>query len=238
MKKSFIFYVLIIFFALTACSDTFSEDDYVYYPIGDSITWVDGNSYADSDEIAVGYPSIIESKQEFDGVINKGIDGGSLAKNSNYPSNGSIWLDNDWDDLNLADLITILAGTNDFKLNVPIGEITENNYDESTFTGAYQLLFEEIESGNPDAEVYLITPLQRDNDNYDINTVNEAGHKLVDYVDRIKELSDKYGYEVIDLYGDSEITIDTLDDYTVDGLHPNDVGFEVMANEIMDAFNY
>lgn len=238
MRKSIIFYLLFVVFSLSACSNAYVEDDSVYYPVGDSITWLDGNEYAGTNEVAKGYPSIIKEKLNYDGVINKGIDGGSLAKNSNYPDNGSILLDNDWDDLNLADTVTILAGTNDFKLNVPIGEITENNYDESTFTGAYQLLFEEIESGNPDAEVYLITPLQRDNDNYDINTVNEAGHKLVDYVDRIKELSDKYGYEVIDLYGDSEITIDTLDDYTVDGLHPNDVGFEVMANEIMDAFNY
>lgn len=238
MKKSFIFYALIVMVILSACSNTFAEDDSVYYPIGDSITWLDGNEYAGTDEVAVGYPSIIKEKIEFDGIINKGVDGGSLAKNSNYPVNGSILLDNNWDDINLADLITILAGTNDFKLGVPLGEIVENNYDESTFTGAYQSLLDKINEENPNAAVYLITPLQRDNDNYDINIVNDVGHKLVDYVDRIKELSDKYGYEVIDLYGDSKITVDTLDDYTVDGLHPNDKGFEVMANEIMDAVNY
>ena len=219
---------------LTACGDSFTENDYIYYPIGDSITWVDGNGYGGSDEIMLGYPSIIQKEQGYDGVINKGIDGASLAKSPNYPKNGSILLDNDWKDLNLADTITILSGTNDFKLNVPIGDISDGNLDNTTYTGAYQSMLKEIKSKNPDAEVYLLTPLQRDNDNYDIHTVNEAGHKLIEYVDRVKELGEKYGYEVIDLYNLSDINVDTLDEYTVDGLHPNEKGFEVMANEILN----
>lgn len=219
---------------LTACSTSYSQEENVYYPIGDSITWLDGNEYAGTDNIAKGYPSIIKEEMNYDGVINKGVDGGSLAKNSNYPDNGSILLDNDWEDLNLADTVSILAGTNDFKLNVPIGDIADSDYDETTFTGAYQSLLDKIKEDNPDSKVYLITPLQRDNDDYDINTVNEAGHKLVDYADRVKELGEKYDYEVIDLYSNSEITINTLDKYTVDGLHPNNEGFKILADEVLE----
>lgn len=235
MRKIKLLSVLALLILLVACSNTYAEEDNVYYPIGDSITWLDGNKYAGTNETAIGYPSIIKDELNFDGVINKGVDGGSLAENANYPDNGSILLDNDWDDLNLADTVTILVGTNDFKLNVPIGDITDGSYDESTFTGAYQTLIEKIKDENPDSKVFLITPLQRNNDDYDINTVNEAGHKLVDYADRVKELGEKYDYEVIDLYSNSEITMDTLDKYTVDGLHPNNEGFEVLASEILEA---
>lgn len=232
MKKKYFRLVLISLILLAACTNTYAEDESVYYPIGDSITWLDGNNYANTDEVAVGYPTIIKDKLNFDGIINKGVDGASLAKNNS--TNKSILLDNKWNDLKLADTITILAGTNDFKLNVPIGNVGESNYDEATFTGAYQILLEKINDKNPNAKIYLITPLQRDNGDYDINTVNEAGHKLIDYVSRVKELGEKYEYDVIDLYNNSEITIDTLDKYTTDGLHPNNNGYEVIANEILE----
>lgn len=233
MKKTGFVLTAAALLLLGGCSIVYSEKETIYYPIGDSITWLDGNEYHNSDQEAVGFPTIIEEQMGFDGVINKGISGASMAKNADYPNTESILLDNHWEDIELADTITILAGTNDFTLNVPVGELKENGYDETTYLGAYQTLIENIQQTNPEAEIYLVTPLQRNNAGYDIHTKNPAGHQLVDYVNGVKEVGEFYQLPVIDLYHNSQITMETLDEYTVDGLHPNNKGFEVMAREMM-----
>lgn len=237
MKKTILIMTMAALLILTGCSIVHSEKENIYYAIGDSITWLDGNEYEGSDQETVGFPSIIETKMGFEGVINKGISGASLAENPDYPDTGSILLDNDWDDIEIADTITILAGTNDFTLDVPVGEIKEEGFDKTTYLGAYQTLIERIQKANPDAEIYLITPLQRDNAGYDIHTVNPSGHQLIDYVNGVKRLGEKYGLPVIDLYHNSAIQMDTLEEYTVDGLHPNNKGFEVMAAEMLEVIN-
>ena len=43
-----------------------------------------------------------------------------------------------------------------------------------------------------------------------------------------------YGLPVCDLYSNSGITALTLDTYTMDGLHPNDDGYERMGSVLAD----
>lgn len=227
--KSFV----VVFFTLIlgACGANYQTEDNIYYAIGDSITWLDGEEFSKTDTQAVGYPSLVKELEGFDVAINKGISGASLADNDSK-SNGSILLDNKWGDLKYADTITVFAGTNDFRLDVPLGKISENDFDNATFIGAYQTLLNKIHDEAPNATVYLITPLQRDKDGYDTKSVNGAGNKLIDYVNAVKEIGNEYNLQIIDLYNKSEINIDTLEKYTVDGLHPNNEGFKILADEI------
>ena len=131
-------------------------------------------------------------------------------------------------DYSTIDFVVIPIGTNDFKLNVPIGEmqpINSGGYDVDSFCGAFQHLIEGILSQNKKINIFLITPLQRDNDGYDIYHTNTAGHKLIDYVDIMDKLGELYSAVVYDAYRNSGVNLLTLDEYTDDGLHLNSWGY-------------
>lgn len=197
--------------------------------LGDSITWQDGKPYG-SGNTARGYQTVINEKLNFSAVYNHGVSGAPMA---NGTANGdgtnatgkSVVYTN-------IDLVTIAAGTNDFKLNVPIGslgEIGDSTFDVNTFIGAYRDLIEYILSNKPAIRIALWTPLQRDNGGYNVNNENTAGHKLKDYVKAIEDIGTMYGIPVCDMYANSGFTKKTLATFTRDGLHPNDVGYERMA---------
>ena len=132
----------------------------------------------------------------------------------------------------LEDLFVIAAGTNDFKLNVPMGELKNvgDVFDRNTFYGAYQTTLEYILSKRKDIRIVLFTPLHRNQSNYNSTIfANTAGHKLIDYVEAIKDIGARYSVPVCDIYANSGINMLTLDVDTRDGLHPNDVGYEKMG---------
>lgn len=145
-------------------------------------------------------------------------------------------IDDSKKDYSSADLITIFAGTNDFKLNVKlgkIGNINNKNFDVSTFYGAYRSLIENIRKQNPSAKIYLFTPIQRNNEGYDIKHRNIAGYKLIGYVNAVKNIGKLYKLPVVDLYSTSGITMENLKTYTVDGLHPNNKGYQLIVKPIL-----
>lgn len=126
------------------------------------------------------------------------------------------------------DCVTVFAGINDFRLGKPIGDKRER--DIYTFSGAYVTLIEAILTDNPICRLNLWTPLQRDKDGYDIHYVNEAGHRLADYVETIRELGADYALPVLDLYAESGFNKLTLPCLTSDGLHPNEAGHRRIAS--------
>lgn len=209
--------------------------DSTYISIGDSITWQDSHKYYYSKEIAIGYQSLLNQKIGFKSIVNYGIYGATMAKSSSFPTKDSIMARFKTKNFNHTDIITILAGTNDFKLNVPLGEIGNKdakNFDESTFYGSYRKLLDYILIQNKSVNIYLFTPLQRANGGYDINKVNSSGLKLIDYVDAIKQLGYLYNLPVLDLYKSSGIDISNIKQYTSDGLHPNNIGYELISKPI------
>lgn len=107
--------------------------------------------------------------------------------------------------------------------------ISQNGACEIPNFGAYRDSIEYILKKNPSLRICLWTPLQRDNSNYDVNYINSAGHKLVDYCDAILQIGAMYGIPVLDLYRTSGITKLTLSKYTVDGLHLNGVGYDFVT---------
>jgi lysophospholipase L1-like esterase len=210
----------------------------VWHVIGDSITWQDKHIYADLKTIAKGYQTIVDKKVKFSEVRNAGISGASMAKSSNFPTaNGSLCAAGIDPAVSYSDvdLITLFAGTNDFKLNVPLGtlgQIGDTAFDDTTFYGAYRMLVEYLLTSKPTIKIYLFTPLQRDNSGYDVNYTNSAGYKLIDYVNAVKEVGQMYGLPALDLFATSGFTALTLNTYTRDGLHPNDIGYERIADII------
>lgn len=208
-----------------------------YISHGDSITAQDGSAYtqgAHQGETARGYQTVLRERLQLASCNNKGRSGWSMAVTDRGGIVNTIKAVSDY---SVYDLCTIACGTNDFKLNVPmgtLGQIGDTNFDTSTFCGAYRTAIEYILTSSPTIRLVLMTPIQRDNAGYDVNYTNSAGHKLIDYVNAVKQIGQMYGLPVCDLYSNSGITALTLDTYTMDGLHPNDDGYERMGSVLAD----
>lgn len=183
----------------------------------------------DSITKANGYQSLVKEKLGFKEVDNRGINGQTMAYQKTKKS--TLYVGREIDYKNY-DLVTIFIGTNDFRYNKELGSFKEYKYNEKTFIGAYQLLIEKILESNPYIDIVLVTPLQRSKDGYDINFTNEEGHKLIDYVEAIKEIGKNYSVPVLDLYSNSGFNKQTLNIYTRDNLHPNKVGYERIAEKM------
>lgn len=205
---------------------------------GDSITWYDGQTLAASSGggtgggvLCVGYIQTVANQL---GVTydNQGSNGKSMCGNDGNEDYTKIAAY----DFSTKELCTIAHGTNDFKLNRSIGtigSITDTVFTNTTFYGAYRTALNAIIDSNQDCEIVLLTPVQRDNDSYNIEYVNSAGHTLSNYVDAIKALGEMYSCRVIDLYSVSGINFYNVLDFTIDGLHPNNNGHLKMANTVI-----
>ncbi|WP_339314946.1 hypothetical protein [Paenibacillus sp. FSL R10-2734] len=81
----------------------------------------------------------------------------------------------------------------------------------------------------PDTRLNLWTPLQRDKDGWDTTFINRAGFRLPEYADAVRYIGAYYALPVLDLYAESGIARLTLDCFTHDRLHPNEAGFQRIA---------
>lgn len=211
-----------------------------YISFGDSITWQDSKTYSsgpESGKTARGYQTIFSDAVRTNKNTNLGNNGYSMAV---VNSNGIVNTITGFSGFSSYDLVTIAAGTNDFKLDVDIGslgEIGDTIFDISTFYGAFRQAIEYILTENPNIRIALFTPLQRNNDGYDVNTVNNAGHKLIDYVNAVKAIGALYSIPVCDLYANSGITELTLSTFTIDGLHPNSIGYKRIGGYVTRFLN-
>ncbi len=134
------------------------------------------------------------------------------------------------------DIIVIFMGINDFNAGIYIG-----NYDGTkdapnipqSFSEAYGRLITNIKNTYKDAEIYcctLLPDMKRLS-----STKNEIGKELEDYNEAIKEIAENLDVEIIELDVDTGIDRSNLSKYTVDKLHPNSAGMELIAKVIIDA---
>ncbi|MGV0828336.1 SGNH/GDSL hydrolase family protein [Empedobacter brevis] len=198
--------------------------------IGDSITYQDEKKYKldpYKGQEAIGYQSIWINKQDtIVSLDNEGYDGYSLAGHER-----SVFQKLKDKDFSSEDLITIAVGTNDFKLNKPIND---KNDSLNSFSYCYETLIDSILSQSKNKNIYLLTPLQRNNDNYDVNYINKAGHKLIDYRNEIIRIGKLKNIPVIDLYYKSGIDSTNFNKYTLDSLHPNNEGYKIIGNILVN----
>lgn len=146
-----------------------------------------------------------------------------------------------------SDIVFVFGGTNDFNLNIPMGEWYTLNgttrsvsHDKSTFRGALTTLCEALLSRFPNKKNVLLTPLHRHTYSGDYTDLqaNSEGLYLEDYVNAIKEAGKMYSIPVIDLYGESGLfprnnANAAIYFHSSDKLHPNAAGHRVIADVIM-----
>ncbi len=136
-----------------------------------------------------------------------------------------------------ADIISVFGGTNDFGHgDAPIGSIEDKTPD--TFYGALHFLYSNLIKKYPNALIFVITPLHRHDENNPKGEGNKESDGLLlrEYVKIIREVADFYSLPVLDLFANSGIYPEIeahKEKYTVDGLHPNDVGHDIISNMVI-----
>ena len=132
-----------------------------------------------------------------------------------------------------ADIIVVFGGTNDHGHgDAPMG--TETDRTPGTFIGACHFLFSRLPNQFPGAIIVVLTPLHRMGENI---PKGERGWLLRDYVRVIRDTAAFYGLPLLDLFETSVIRANDPEiaaKLTTDGLHPNDLGHEILAGEIGD----
>lgn len=118
-----------------------------------------------------------------------------------------------------TDVYTVFLGTNDFSRNVPVGTLNDATGITNSFYGGLKQLYIDLTAKNMNATIILITPLKRTS-SPSWDTANTVGHKLIDYVNAIKDFASNYGCPVIDLFNESGVSNRTASTFLYDGLHP------------------
>ncbi|MCU6322377.1 SGNH/GDSL hydrolase family protein [Enterobacter quasiroggenkampii] len=144
-----------------------------------------------------------------------------------------------------ADLISVFGGTNDYGGNRPLGTLGDSrgDYDESKGKSFYYDVFyvlNTIFTLKPDARVVVSTPLKRGNvagQAVVYPAANGIGVRLEEYVQAIKDVCSLFSVPVCDLFNESGVNLYNLSVFTLDNLHPNDVGAERISHNLVQQFN-
>ena len=102
-------------------------------------------------------------------------------------------------------------------------DATIDNLRNTIFAESVRKAFMRIRKQFPLAKMYMCLPLQR--------AWEEFPEGILDC---LRKMSARYGFTIIDCYGESGITRDFQSVYLRDGLHPNDKGKEVMGRYIVN----
>lgn len=215
-----------------------------------------GDSITDHYATAYTYPVTVAAHYKL--VLNDGAISGSRTRqafNRSSQTKDEV--------LSLAEIITIAHGTNDFKLETPLGTIDDvptmryqnqsdpanpqyfanSEYANNSSTGGsfyadYMGLIEHCLSVNKKARMLLITPIRRTQPSANGTDTNNQGHKLIDYVNAVKAIGEKYGIPVQDNYNQSGINSFNMSTLCPDGLHPSQWTHEnVLASIVIGRFD-
>ena len=117
------------------------------------------------------------------------------------------------------DVVFVCGGTNDYG----------NNVSRADFETAYTYVIETLMENN--AEVVVCTPVFRTSK----TGANSQGLYLYEYVQIEQDIAEDKGLKVIDQY---KLTNNNkFINYVPDGLHPNEMGHRIMAENILNEYN-
>lgn len=190
--------------------------DKIWNVMGDSISSI---NYANK-----RYWEIIRDKYNMQ-VNNYGISGTRIAVKDDYPNAMCERYIDMQDD---ADIITVFGGTNDYGANIPLGDNNKDSKDKTTFYGALNVLCEGLVTKFPGKRIGFFTPLQR-------HGTPPYHTRWIGYQEAIKYVCGKYNIPVLDLNlsGGIAMQIESIaNEFSIDGLHPNDKGHELLARRI------
>lgn len=203
--------------------------------LGDSITQGVGASSPDK-----CYVSLVGQRLGCE-VLNYGVSGTRIGRQT-YIFGGTIWnydfrlraeiMETD------ADRVFVFGGTNDFGHgSLHLG--TPGGREENTFCYELRLLIERLTEKYGSEKLTFMLPIHR----YDEEPRtckgrenSELGSPLSEYISAMRKIISEYGIDIIDLYenGIPKPKVNTGDEYTVDGVHPTDRGYEIIAGQVIE----
>ena len=196
--------------------------------LGTSITWVNDHiTEPPVTDVTKGYQTRVMEKLAFTQFVNCGVNGGRVGDNiSNVVR---------------ADYYTIEHGINDWGGRIPPGSFNDykNNTNNGTFAANYRKVIDAIFKKNPKAKVVLCTPRKAYGYNGTFpanpNDPLENGYYLKDYADLVRQIAEYESFPVADFYnecgGGRILKYLSFDE----ALHPNDDGYQLMANVLIQA---
>lgn len=217
--------------------------------IGDSITEIDKNN-------GLSYVGYAQRKLGFK-VDNQGKGGWTIYK---------LWRDRasaGWESavsaINDGDLVTILAGTNDFdteSLEIPASDeamdaagnphprfgttdpTSEDAKDPHTTLGCLRLMIERVLTLKPGARLSVFSPFYREKGTTIGETswnklyINSDGKTIYDYADAIYSVAREYNIPAYNTCRDCGINALTITTYTYDDLHIGQLGGELIGDYV------
>lgn len=205
--------------------------------LGDSITQGHGTSCQEKI-----YLNVLKERVGLAEARNYGIGGTRYALQKGTESCPK----DDWVDVNSfserfeqmdddADIVVVFGGTNDYGHgDAPLGSFSDRTPD--TFYGACHYLYSELIKKYLGKTIVIMTPLHRSNELSEYGTAKEKRYgSLREYVNAIREVAEYYSLPILDLYATSGMQPEVEEiknTYIPDGLHPNDLGHQILAHKL------
>ena len=198
---------LILLLTLFCVIISFKKKEITWVAIGDSITYLNEHKNETDNRMRKGYLTIVTEKLKNIHYINKGYNGWT---------SGGIADAIEKLDLTKADVYSVLLGTNDWWQGRPVGTLNDykNNAGSKTMYGSFRIIIDKLRGLNKDANIILITPMQRGDFVYINDAKNNAygsyreknGQTLEQFANAIDSIGNYEHIKVIDLYHNSGIT--------------------------------
>ncbi|MBR4644965.1 MAG: SGNH/GDSL hydrolase family protein [Bacteroidaceae bacterium] len=195
----------------------------------------------------IGYQTLLKEVFDFESTASPGPNGGysgyslgaqsasdasSIAVTANSSGNG-------WPSVKNA-IWTVDFITNDFKRNINLGSLDDyrNGTGPTTFYGAARQLFDKIKQlSGDDVIIVFANALPRNNSNYTSTSKNSAGCTLADYELALLTIAAlNTNMYFVDQNRLSGITDQNLPAVTADGLHLNNLGYQMAVQPWIAVF--
>lgn len=130
--------------------------------------------------------------------------------------------------------ILIEQCANDYLQGKPVDN-PDNPYDENTFGGALRTVIKNVREGVPNAKIVIATPIYMNPLGLkgDCYTADYGGGILPDYVNKELEIATHFDCLVIDNFSELNINADNYEQYIPGGLHGNEIGNALIAENIL-----
>lgn len=208
MKK--LFFLFPLFLLITS----FSSKKLLWTAIGDSITYMNEHPEETDHRISKGYMSMVTATLSNIEYINQGHNGwtaGGIAEKIEKL------------DLQKSDIYSVFLGTNDWWAGRPIGTMADyhQNSGNHTFYGSYRIIINKLRALNPQAQIIVVTPMQRVDFVYLKNMKNNAwgsykeknGQSLAQFADAVNEIGKYEKFKTVDLFHEKQLALKHLVKY-------------------------
>ncbi|MBQ7943840.1 MAG: SGNH/GDSL hydrolase family protein [Lachnospiraceae bacterium] len=211
----------------------FSEKNFSF--IGDSITeGVGGKSAEDGSKIS--YVNYVQEYLEIGEIMKHGMAGRMFADYGGAAYSMGKQKDNLL--YPLSDATVIFLGVNDYltgQQDKRYGEQNADSYSDAGYCGAVRATMKTIKNNFSNQDIFFVLV-------YDVDRAVESTYTDVSYSPSLEEFLDiqktyanHFGFNIIDIYstGVMDLTDAAIEaTYTADGLHPNDSGYQLLAQHI------